>query len=318
MSRKVNWGVYSALFISLLVLIPHLPLIRAGRTFLKHYWSKVYLKTTYDFYSAILIALIPFLLFVIPASCWVAIVCARSTVRASLSLAEWISIVGISILPEIVIWGSLLTVRVFVYRYMLWSMIGIALVIAVLLGKWSRGYLIHGLICCVPLVVWCYYTSYHAYFDRPEFRYSQGLEQQLSRFPHKEITFASPHPFMELMHYGNAALRDRLIFVIDNDLEIRYKDTNTTFLILTALRRRNFTNVLYFQEFCRTHSTFILVDDEAGWLSVHLRNLGYSFLPQGGAETQRIYDVTAPTGLSCAAVIDTTRSLLSSPQVASN
>src|SRR5579862_223961 len=67
---------------------------------------------------------------------------------------EWVAGLVLILLPELIILGSLLTVKVFVARYVLWSMIGASLFATSALFRMVAGNRTAAVIVLLPLLVW--------------------------------------------------------------------------------------------------------------------------------------------------------------------
>ena len=143
-SRRVDVRMLLALTIPGSVLIPHLPLIRAGQTLVKNFWSKAHPSTLYEYYlpavflfeNVLILALVlgigvHLYAFIRPG--------VGQATRRRMMTEEWVAALVLVVLPALVILASLLTVKMFVDRYVLWSAIGMGICLAVLLHKVLRG-----------------------------------------------------------------------------------------------------------------------------------------------------------------------------------
>ena len=291
-----------------LVLVLHLPLIWAGLPLAKDFWFRVPAAATYDYYIAMLFPLLPFFLVAALLSGIALLTGLSKNQSPGFRGPEWALMTAIALMPELVICLALFTTKVFVDRYVLWSVVGLAPLIAAALCRVAQGNRLHGALLFLPLLIWSVSAVRGAWSDPPKFRYSEGLQQELPQLSQEQIVFSNPHPFMELSYYAAPNLRKRLTYVIDGGLERRYDHSRSNFFFFSALRQREPLGVVDFQDFCRSSQSFILVDAAtsldagASWLTPHLRNLGYRLSALKGAPPSfTIYQVNAPAGLNCRA-----------------
>jgi hypothetical protein len=135
-----------------------------------------------------------------------------------------------------------------------------------------------------------------AFTERPALRYAGDLPQELRSVPRepRPVVITGVHAFMELWFYSEPDLRDRLVYLVDPELEKYYLHTDTTSRILSALRRRMPLGVADYDSFIAANPTFILAGEPVDWISLQLHRLNYRFAPLGGGANSKIYEVKAP------------------------
>lgn len=153
---------------------------------------------------------------------------------------EWISGLGLVILPGVAIVTSLLTSQAFVDRYVLWSAIGVGVCLALALHKVVHANRLAAVVVVLPLLLWCMETAYKAAIEPPRFRYAGDLPLVVQNIPSEPnpVVITGLHAFMELWFYSRPDLQHRLVYLIDEDLERRYAHTDTTTRIFSPLRTR--------------------------------------------------------------------------------
>src|SRR5205823_13781947 len=110
----------------------------------------------------------------------------------------------------------------------------------------------------------------------------------------RPVVITGVHAFMELWFYSEPGLRDRLIYLVDPELEKYYLHTDTTSRILSALRQRMPLGVADYDSFIAANPRFILAGEPVDWISLQLHRLNYRFVPLGGGATSKIYEVKPP------------------------
>ena len=300
--KKTHVGTLSALILPLLILPLHLQLFGAGKPFVKYFWSKNGLSTYSDYVQTIL-PLVDVLLL-----CLVLLLSigARRLNRSvehqrpvhGIWKHEWAVALGLILMPEFVILASLVTVKVFAGRYVLWSAIGVGICLAVLLHRLVNGNRIVASLVMLPLLFWSIDTIVRAAVEPPSPRYAKSLPQEiknLSAEP-KPIVITSLHAFMELWFYAQPDLQQRLVYLVSPDLELQYANTDTTSRIMSALRRRVPLSAIDYDAFMTANSRFIVAGDRDDWISLHLRDLNYRLTPLEGRKM--VYEVYPPSSSS--------------------
>jgi hypothetical protein len=295
-SRKLDLPILTSLAIPPLILIPHLPLIRAGKPFVKYFWSKASVATLYTFYVQMLWPVALVILVAIMCSLWLLLLrFGNKGVSQKLELKipahEWAAVLTLLLLPELVILLSLLTVKAFVNRYVLSSMIAVGVFLAVALYRASNGSRAVAMIATLPLLIWSANTISSTAIERSTLR-SEGLKLELSKAPTDPwpIVFFSENAFMELWFYSDPSLRDRFVYLVDPELERHYAHTDTTSLILSGVRRRMPLRIVDYHAFIAANPNFLVAGDSGEWIVPHLRHLNYLFIPLAHG----LYEVRAP------------------------
>jgi hypothetical protein len=295
-SRKLSLPILSALAIPPLILIPHLSLIQAGKPFVKYFWSKATAATFYGFYIQMLwpVALVIGLSAV--CSLWLTLLRfggkkVTPKPQSTMPAHEWWAVLVLLLLPEFVILMALLTVKVFVNRYVLSSMIGASILLAVTLYRVTNGSRAVAAIVSLPLLMWSLSTISSAVTQRPTLLH-EGFKLELSKAPAdpKPIVFFEERAFMELWFYSAPGLRDRFVYLVDPELERYYTQTDTNSLTLLALRRRVPLNIVDYHAFIAANPNFLVAGDTGEWIVPHLRHLNYLFIPLAHG----LYEVRAP------------------------
>jgi hypothetical protein len=296
--RKVNMRMLAALLTPIVVLIAHLPLIRGGQAFVKNFWSKAQPSTLYEYYLPSVFLFRKFLIFALALCIAIHLYGfisrgLRQPVGSHMPKAEWLAAVILVVLPALVILASLLTVKVFVDRYVRWSAIGMGISMAVLLHRSLRGSQLAAGLLLAPLLLWSMRTMRME--PHSGLQHSGGLQGQIQSVRAAPVPIVVPHlhHFMEIWFYSTDEMRSRLTYFVSPNLEFRYQKGDTASLIMAALRRHVPMGIADYETFIRTHPRFIVAGDgEGDWIVPHLRASNFRFVPIAG--TDLLYEVHAP------------------------
>ena len=131
--------------------------------------------------------------------------------------------------------------------------------------------------------------------ERPVLREGEGVSQELNRIAGdaaEPILIANAHVFMELSYYLSSPLRERLVFPLSRDLDLKYRGFDTDALTLGPLSRRAPIRVKAYEELLAENKSFLLAAFEHDYLAQHLTAAGYRVSPLRGATM--LYEVQAP------------------------
>jgi hypothetical protein len=97
---------------------------------------------------------------------------------------------------------------------------------------------------------------------------------------------------MELSYYLDPPLRDRLVFPLSRDLDLKYRGFDTDVLTLGPLSRIAPIRVQTYEEVLAQNKSFLLAAFGHDYLPQHLTASGYRVTPLHDATT--LYEVQAP------------------------
>jgi hypothetical protein len=101
---------------------------------------------------------------------------------------------------------------------------------------------------------------------------------------------------MELSYYSAPRLRERLIYPLSRDLDLRYFGYDTGFLLMSALSHRTKLPVFAYDAVLAAHPRFVLAATSKNYLLWHLVRAGYSVIPIGSSKAPVLWKVEAPGG----------------------
>lgn len=290
-SRKLDFAVLAALASVLLVLGLHYPLIAASSQFQGHFWSPARLGSILDMYysSWHLLPLALLALFSTTPG-------RRTANHTGLTLPEWVAAGAFSMMPACVVVLSIYTTHVFVARYTLWAVAGIAILVAAVLCVAARGQSAVAVGMLGVLVALIAFREVGGLRSRPVLVRGEAVRQALASLPDAStpIVVGDHHTFMELSYYAEPRLRERLIFPLSRGLDLRYFGVDTGSLLLSALSRRTKLHIIPYDAVLAAHPRFVLADLPGDCLPWHLVAKGYRVLPIGSSSPPLLYTVEAP------------------------
>lgn len=210
-------------------------------------------------------------------------------------LHEWTAIAALVLLPPLVIIVSMYTTQAFFERYLLWSVIGFALLGAASLSALVRGRAAVGVVLIAITIASVARLEIGPLIETPVLRTAEGVRQELdtlARDRTEPIVVGNAHAFLELSYYLDPPLRDRLVFPLSRELDLRYRGFDTDALTLAPLGERAPIRAQPYEQILAAHRSFLLVSTPADYLAQHLVSSGYRVTPLQDATM--LYEVQSP------------------------
>jgi signal transduction histidine kinase len=212
-----------------------------------------------------------------------------------LPLHEWTLVAALVLLPPVVIVVSMYTTHAFIERYMLWVVIGFALLGAAGLSAAVRGRAAVGVALIGIAMASIARLEVGPLLETPVLRTAEGMRQELDKIARDDselIVVANAHAFMELSYYLDPPLRERLVFPLSRELDLQYRGFDTDALTLGPLGQRGQVPVKAYDEILAENQRFLLAATQHDYLAQHLASSGYDVTPIPG--TTMLYRVQAP------------------------
>ena len=297
-SRKIDFGILAAMLPAVLVLALHYPLIASGIYMTTHFWSPARWSLIQPFYNYFIFQI----LYVSSLVLLVLIVFPKSSARQSpheieMPAYEWVAIGALALMPPVVVAVSRYTTHVFVHRYILWAMMGSAVLLGALLCTVFRGRAAVGVTLLGLLVALIAVKDIMTLRSASLLRAAEDVRRELEMVPdgREPIVVAHDHVFMELAYYAEPRLRKRLIYPISRDLELRYKKYDNIALNLAALSHRTKLDNEELDTILAQYPRFVLAAMPADYLPRHLASAGYLVVPVHPAAVRPfLFEVKAP------------------------
>jgi hypothetical protein len=280
-TRKVDYPVLLAVGVSSLMLLAHLPLITAARPMLAHNWARATPLQAVSFYLEYFGPLIPWCLGSLAIYGLYRLMPDRESVHArtyrGMPKHEWAACAALAALPVSMVITALSTTGVFTSRYGLFAVVGAGAIAAAAISKVSRGNRTIPAILVLTLTIGLELRLAASLTTPMSLREGQAALDVLRQFPgdSRPVLVAHDHVFMELWFY-RPELRNRIVHPIDSGLERQYTGSDTSPLLLSALRHRVPMRVPDYREFISSNPKFLLATDGHDWLLTHFVNSGYS------------------------------------------
>lgn len=297
-TRRVDFGIWATMVPAPLVLGLHYVLLAAGKDYGTYFWAQPSLHTITSFYESFLL---PPLILCVLAVAIVALLAGspanprESMQQTNLPLHEWTLVGALALLPPVVIVVAMYTTHAFIERYILWTAIGFSLLAAAGLSTLVRGRAAVGLVLSGLAIASMARLEVGPLFDTPVLRTAEGVRQELETFAKEgstPIVVANAHMFMELSYYLESPLRERIVFALSRDLDLKYRGFDTDALTLGPLGQRGLVRVKPYDDILADSRGFLLAATDHDYLQQHLVDARYRVTPLRGART--LYDVQAP------------------------
>ncbi len=297
-SRKLDFGILAALAPAVLVLVLHYPLIAANQRFQPHYWSPTRWSMMKSFYNYFFFQI----LYVCSLVLIVLVVSLKSKARHSpakthIPAYEWVAIGALALTPPVVVVVTNYTTHIFVGRYVLWAMIGTALLLGTLLSTAFRGQAAVGFTLLGFLMAFIAARDVVPMALMPEMHAGEAVRHDVEMLPdgREPILIPDQHVFMELTYYEAPRLRRRFIYPLSRDLELRYRNYDALAISMGALRHRTQLHIEDYDTILAEYPRFLLVAVAEDYLPQHLVDTGYRVVPiRSAAPRPVLFEVEAP------------------------
>lgn len=297
-SRKLDIGILSAMAPALLVLGLHYPLIAATRHMTTHFWSPARWSMIGPFYNYLLFQI----LYVFSVGLVALVVFPKSPAQQSpretdMPAYEWVALGAVALMPPVVVAVSKYTTHVFLDRYILWAMIGCALLLGALLCTVFRGRAAVGVTLLGFIVALIAVKEIMPLRSAPVLRTGEAVRQELEMLPDSREPIVVPdhHIFMELSYYAEPRLRKRLIYPVSPDLELRYKKYDSIALGMSAFSHRTKLHIEEYDAILAQYPRFLVAAIPEDYLPRHLASVGYRVVAVRSATAEAaLFQVEAP------------------------
>jgi len=293
--RKPDYGMAAAMAPVALVLGVHYPLIAALRQFQVHHWSPAAWTQIPRFYTVYLLPMLLLLLLSVgsivilrPSSAW------GNMPRPNFATHERAAIYTLSLMPVGVVALSVCTARPFLDRYILWAVIGLAMLAGSATCGAARGKAAAGAVMLCGTVGAFIGTEAIRLSSAPALLEGQAVMDALDRLPDsgEPIVVADHHVFMELSYYSQPRIRTRLIYPVNAKLDLQYLNFDTGALLMAALRRRTKLHIENYNVVLDGNPRFLLAATPHDYLPRHFRSLGYQVVPIDPGAQQLVFEVS--------------------------
>lgn len=234
--KRIDWGIWTALVLSMFPLLLFLPLIESARKLAPHFWAKPHWSSMAYYYQHFLLSPIA-----LPLMAIFLVVVAYAALRQSkvdledprllscIATHEIAAVLGFLLIPVVGVLLGKTIVGAFSDRYALPAVIGVAIAVAwglyAALDANPAVAFILGVLLCVFLVVKEVQTYRRAVAvqDQQASTYTFLEAHAKKNIP---IVISSPIDFLELTYDAPESLSRRLTYLADPKLGIRYTGTN--------------------------------------------------------------------------------------------
>jgi hypothetical protein len=285
-----------------LILLPHVPLIRVAQPLMPFFWS----KATKESFAVFASEFFGPLALCIPA---LALVAAYDWVRRRgpgrerpqtawprLPKHERALALALAATPILAIAVARFTTGAFVPRYVVFSMLGVAALIAPLsTWRWVRPTRLILILACAVFV--------RLFFSFPQLNRTSAADTvlpQLLVLPDQPRTIAiSDHIiYMETFYYAPLAVKSRLVLPINPALDRKYYMHDAGGALLSSLRKRVPLTVEDLADFLGRNEPFVLLTRPGEWMTRELKARRWRMHPISSKGPVPAFEVDPPLGHS--------------------
>jgi hypothetical protein len=303
-NRRLRPGVWVALACGVLPLIAFWPLLSELRKYYgAHFWSQPGLAGALDVYGWFL-NVSPYWGIAIAAATSAGVIAIiifgsvreKSGSREVRHLQENILVLGLLMMPVVVLTAVKMTHGGLTERYMLPAGLGVPLAAGLILSRFDRRLLgLFAVFLCFGVAAQEVHFWLAQRHHLGELSFStQGVEELVDKADRRDlpVVVSNALEYLQLVHYGPAALVSRLVDIADAPQAFVYSGTDGTEKQLLVLRSYIPLQVYEFQEFAAKYPEFLLYAGAGGWAdwwSTRLLHDGYMLRLVATDGSRRVY-----------------------------
>jgi hypothetical protein len=276
-NRRIDWAIWSALGVSVLALIPLLPLVAAAGALAPTFWGKAALRDVFPTYAFLLNALLDFaflagllalIVVAISHRLW------RSHVTQPKLPRHEVAAVTLCVgLPAIQIAAAVVTTGVFVPRYALLAVPGLCIAIALVIIRLTRWHVAQIITAAVLAVSFAAPATFRPSFTNPA-RQRPALMRLLAQDHRVAVTGGLI--YLQLWYYTPPAMREHLYYLADPAAALTLTGSDSIDRGFLGLAQWCRLNVVKPETFTDMNPEFRVYAAGSGWLLdwLHAHNAG--------------------------------------------
>jgi 4-amino-4-deoxy-L-arabinose transferase-like glycosyltransferase len=266
--KQIDWPVWLTLLLAALTVIPLLPLAARCTSLSKSFWSKPdlfnFLQSTFLYAAQVFLALIAFVI-----SIFVKYVKTNDNPSRSANPEnkvnhlppghEVVAAVALALIPVLVLPIAVFVTNAFTYRYFVSAVIGAIIVLAYFRLLIKRSWVSEGFLLMIIAAVLCIVSQAYLIFSMSETdaKLMSRINIMSSTGDELPIVMLSPISFLATQHYAPEALKKRIFYLVDYDLQFQYEG-NSADISLAGLSKLAPIMVASLETFLKTHKTFYI------------------------------------------------------------
>ena len=288
-TRKIDKAIVAAVALSMLAVLPLLPLIRAGSSLAPSFWGRAGLREVFPAYSFLLNSLVELPFIFGTVALLVAAFLARRRLAAAvpshLPYYEIAAVAAAVAIPAVQIIVAMTSTGVFVSRYAMLALPGICIALALTLFRLVPSAAIH-LAAAVALTAgFAQAATYRPAFTNPA-RARPALMRLLTG--DRPVLITGGLVYLQLWYYTPPAMRGKLQYIVHPGAARHFTGSDTIDRGLIGLAKWTPLPIVEPRPFVTAHREFIVYWAGAGWL--------VQWLQEGKADMDKI-EVEANTAI---------------------
>ena len=295
--KRMDAAVWSALAVGSSSVLMLLPLVGTASDYTRNPWNPVSLESFLHFHTGLFEQLVPPVLLILGLLGVLRL--GRNSLRedegrgADVSKHELGVIVGFCAFPIVVLATSLLVTNSLSLRYLLPTVVGYAILAAVLVLAAGGSRSLVGTVALVSLSAWFCFNIWDT---------SNLVSNQRDRIPHPDalrpydsqdqlpIVIANHHRFFQLSYYWQHELGSRIYYLTSREAELRFTGKDTGEIAVSRFAPWAALNIWPYDTFLSQHQEFLFLQ-MGGWQKAQLLADGAQLDLQGTLKDYRVYVV---------------------------
>ena len=177
---------------------------------------------------------------------------------------EAVAILTLVLLPFVGFFVSKFASKLFLSRYVIASSIGVAILIASMSSilRFSR----RAWISIIAILLFCFVLGMKARFLRSKFTERKEFAASIRQFAALPgpIVVCMPHDFLPLYFYGTPELRNKIYWLSDLQVALKYIKTDTDVRMMSSVQKVKDTHVVDMRDFLQHHRSFYVYQRKQG------------------------------------------------------
>jgi len=298
--RKICWPIFISGVVALALLVPLVPFALHASKFAAHFWSGLSPTAPFNTYYWLIGAAMPaFMACLILYSAATLLLPAAggpASDRRTVPSHEFAAALMVALLPFATYVLAVLVTHAYVYRYLLNTTLGIALLLAFLTYRVEQIRRLYGVIFALSFGFWAAGSVFHSAGEAPSKPYA--LPSSVVRTIEtaaQPIVVPNFNRFLLVYFYLPENLKNRIYYPLDRGLDRQVAHSDTIGRAFLNLRPFVPINVPTFCAFTKEHPEFLILTGGDGWL--------YRKLAEDGA-TMRVVSGQYPDDIVFSVTLD--------------
>jgi 4-amino-4-deoxy-L-arabinose transferase-like glycosyltransferase len=265
--RKVDWALWIALALAALTFVPLYKLF-IGRSagFASHFWAAA--ASPMGIFEVLESLLHPMAIPLIG----LAVVALVAHMRLRRVREAAVTVTAVFLVPALMWVMAKLVTHAFVYRYVLFTLVGASVATAIGAARFWAGSRVVRERCAAVLLAWLPISMLLTYKSLDTYGPTNRMiqfAQETAETLHADVVFDSNFDYLQNFYYGPEATRGRMFHLVDAESQLRFNEDDTMVHALAGLGQFTDIQVIDLTAFLRAHPRFAVISSvrfKDGWI----------------------------------------------------